>query len=96
VSQLLTLSEVCARVRLSPWAVRRAIGRGELAAYKLSGRLRIPESALEDWLRAAAIKPGDIVPQRAARRREPSQQLTTFRARLRKEPEDERAQSPAA
>jgi hypothetical protein len=32
----------------SPWAVRRAIGRGELVAYKLAGRLRIPEKALED------------------------------------------------
>lgn len=94
MSPLLTLPEVCARVRLSPWAVRRAIGRGELFAYKLAGRLRIPEEALEDWLLAGIIEPEDPAPMQPVRRREPSQQLASFRARLRKESDVERAQGP--
>ena len=53
--QLLTLPEVCARVRLSEWAVRRAIKRGELLAYKPAGRLRIPASAVAAWLESSAI-----------------------------------------
>lgn len=95
MTQLLTLSEVCARVRLSPRAVRRAIGRGDLVAYKLAGRLRIPEQAVQDWLRAGAIQPDEVVLQPAARPGKTSQPSTTFRERLRKEPDGERAQSSA-
>src|SRR5438132_1280689 len=93
---LLTLEEVCERVRLSPWAVRRAIQRGELRAYKLRGRLRIPEDALADWLRASAVET-EIVTT------EPEPQLSTvthkapatFRERLRKGSADERAYGSA-
>ena len=48
--QLLTIEQVCQRVQLSPCAVRRAITRGELQAYKLASRIRIPESAVAAWL----------------------------------------------
>jgi excisionase family DNA binding protein len=92
MSALLTLEEVCERVRLSPWAVRRAIRRGELRAYKLRGRLRIPADSVEDWLQASVVE-SEIVGT------EPEQQLSTvtpkvsatFRERLRKGSEDERA-----
>lgn len=97
VAPLLTLPEVCERVRLSPWAVRRAIGRGELVAYKLAGRLRIPEYGLDDWLRARVMEPIDaaVEPTPMSRLGVSSQPAATFRERLRKEPDVERAQGQA-
>jgi len=56
VSDLLTLDEAAQRVRLSPWAVRRAIRRGELDASKPAGRIRISEQAVEDWLKLTRIE----------------------------------------
>jgi excisionase family DNA binding protein len=38
---MLTAQEAAARVRLTQWAIYRAIQRGELTAYKPGGRLRI-------------------------------------------------------
>ncbi len=80
-SGLLTLAEAAARVRLSPWALRRAIGRGELRAYKPAGKIRIPTEALADWLVRS-----EIAPQRAtapARPLRPSPPAGSFRARAR-------------
>lgn len=57
MSEMLTLDEAAERVRLSPWAVRRAIRRGELLAYKLSGRIRVPVVSLDAWLAASKILP---------------------------------------
>lgn len=83
MSTLLTLGEACQRVRLSPWTLRRAIGRGDLLAYKPGNRIRIPESALEDWLRTSRVEPDveddyrplpDVFPQAG----------DTFRSRLRR------------
>jgi excisionase family DNA binding protein len=54
---LLTLEEVCERVKLSSWALRRAIKRGELVAFKPAGRIRISEQALEDWLTLTRVEP---------------------------------------
>ena len=51
---LLTLDEACEIVRLSPWAIRRAIARGELHAYRPCGRIRIPSEALAAWLEDSA------------------------------------------
>lgn len=95
MTALLTLAQVCARVQLSPWAVRRAIGRGELVAYKLAGRLRIPEEALDDWLRAGVMQPVEVRSAPTRRPREPSQHAGSFRERLRKESDHERAPDPA-
>lgn len=88
-TDLMTVDEVCAHVRLSPWAVRRAIKRGELTAMKPAGRLRIPREAMFAWLEGSRVQP-DIagfapvvrpLPQRFPRR------SGRFRACL----EDERA-----
>lgn len=95
VSPLLTLEQVCERVQLSPWAVRRAIRRGELVAYKLRGRLRIPAPAVEEWVRASVVEPESVPPVAEQRLpvRIPTQAPATFRERLRKGSEDERAHS---
>jgi len=88
VSPLLTLKEACDRVRLSPWALTRAIKRGELDASKPAGRIRISEQAIADWLKLTRVEP-EVEPKR-----EPQRLLTattpraahgdTFRARLRR------------
>jgi len=83
MSPLLTLGQVCERVQLSPCAVRRAIHRGELRAHKLGGRLRIPQAALDEWVRASVLEPAVVAD-------EPHPQLSiattnasgTFRERL--------------
>ena len=64
-AELLTLAEASQRVRLSPWALRRAISRGELDASKPAGRIRISEQAIEDWLKLTRVEP-DVVPAREA------------------------------
>jgi excisionase family DNA binding protein len=48
-----TVDEVADMLRLSPWAVRRAITRGDLTALKVCSRVRIAEDALDAWLEAA-------------------------------------------
>ena len=78
---LLTLAEAAAQVRLSPWALRRAVARGELRAYKPAGKIRIPADALTDWLTRS-----EIVPERAttpSRPLRPSPPAGSFRARAR-------------
>lgn len=52
--QLLTLEQAAQRVQLSVWALRRAIHRGALRAYKPAGRIRIPADALQEWLEQSA------------------------------------------
>src|ERR1700730_4034018 len=85
-AELLTLQEASQRVRLSPWALRRAISRGELDASKPAGRIRISEQAIEDWLKLTRVEP-DIVPARGALRPmraipARSEREVSFRARL--------------
>jgi excisionase family DNA binding protein len=48
--RLLTVTEVAQVTGLSPNAVYRAISAGELQAAKLRGRLRVPASALDEWI----------------------------------------------
>jgi excisionase family DNA binding protein len=84
--ELLTVQEASQRVRLSPWALRRAISRGELDASKPAGRIRISERAIEDWLKLTRVEP-DVVPAREAlspMRAIPSRSdcEASFRARL--------------
>lgn len=84
--QVLTVDEVAARVRLSPWAVRRAIKDFELDAIKVRGRLRIPCESLDAWLEASRIRPVVAESTRPLPRRFP-RGSGRFRACL----EDERA-----
>lgn len=60
--QLLTAEKVAELTGLSRRSVYRAVDTGELDAYRLRGRVRIPEAALQRWLDAHRIAP---------RRREP-------------------------
>ncbi|MCU1676643.1 MAG: Helix-turn-helix domain [Frankiales bacterium] len=55
--RLLILEEVCAIVRLSPEAVRRAVRHGDLRASKLGGRLRFRPADVEAYIDAATIVP---------------------------------------
>jgi excisionase family DNA binding protein len=48
-----TVDDVADGLQLSPWAVRRAINRGDLTALKICSRVRIAEDALDAWLEAA-------------------------------------------
>jgi excisionase family DNA binding protein len=50
MSALLTVSDVADRVGLSTKAVRRAIERGDLAASKLCGRIRVRREDLDRWI----------------------------------------------
>lgn len=52
---MLTIQEAAAHVRLTPWALYRAVQRGDLTAYKPGGRLRIRESDLDSWLESTKV-----------------------------------------
>jgi len=54
---MLTVQEAATRVRLTQWAIYRAIRRGDLVAYKPGGRLRIDEPDLQAWLDATRVSP---------------------------------------
>ena len=55
--QLLTAERVAELTGLSRRSVYRAVDSGELDAYRLRGRVRIPEAALESWLEAHLVSP---------------------------------------
>jgi excisionase family DNA binding protein len=52
---MLTVKEAAEQVRLTQWAIYRAIQRGELTAYKPGGRLRIRAADLEEWLESTRV-----------------------------------------
>jgi excisionase family DNA binding protein len=52
---VLTVKEAAAAVRLTQWAIYRAIQRGELTAYKPCGRLRIHKDDLDAWLESTRV-----------------------------------------
>ena len=54
---MLTVQEAAASVKLTQWAIYRAIKRGDLTAYKPGGRLRIHEVDLEEWLQSTKVEP---------------------------------------
>lgn len=54
---MLTVQEAADLVRLTQWAIYRAIQRGDLVAYKPGGRLRINEDDLQAWLDATRVSP---------------------------------------
>lgn len=50
--RLLTIPEVAETCRLSEKAIRRAIERGQLKAFKLCNRIRISHGDMRDWIAA--------------------------------------------
>src|SRR4051794_16003802 len=63
--KMLRLAEAADRVGHSTSALRRAIRRGALVAYKPCGELRIPEHELEAWVEASKVVP--VEPARPSR-----------------------------
>jgi excisionase family DNA binding protein len=63
----LTVQEAAERVRLTQWAIYRAIQRGEITAYKPGGRLRIHEADLEAWLESTRVRGGTPPAKHAGR-----------------------------
>ena len=89
---MLTVKEAAAVVRLTQWAIYRAIQRGELTAYKPGGRLRIREADLDAWLESTrvhmetppAVRPDRLIPAGTLRRTAPPGAATdSLRARVR-------------
>ena len=42
-----TVEEVAAKWRCNPWTVYRLVERGQLGAFRIGRRIRIPQSALD-------------------------------------------------
>jgi len=89
---MLTVKEAAAVVRLTQWAIYRAIKRGELTAYKPGGRLRIHEVDLDAWLEStrvrmetpSAARPARLIPAATLSRAAPRRAATdSLRARVR-------------
>jgi excisionase family DNA binding protein len=72
---MLTVQEAATQVKLTQWAIYRAIRRGDLVAYKPRGRLRIDELDLRAWLDSTRVSPASA-PDRVARQVPPSLALT--------------------
>lgn len=51
----LTVKEVGGRLRVSRWSVGRLIKSGELEAVEVGGVIRIPESALSDFIQRHTV-----------------------------------------
>ena len=54
---LLTVAEVARRSKFGEKAVRNAIKRGELRAYKLCGQWRIRDDDYEEWVEGSKYVP---------------------------------------
>ena len=89
---MLTVKEAATSVRLTQWAIYRAIQRGDLTAYKPGGRLRIYESDLDAWLQStrvraevrSAARPVRVLPPETPGRGARRQQVSgSLRARVR-------------
>lgn len=61
MTPLLTLQEAALIARLKEMALRRAIDRGELPAFKLCSRVRIERAELDAWM--ARNRVGGLEPQ---------------------------------
>lgn len=65
--RLLTVTETAERLRRDPATVRRMIGRGELAAHRVGGRLLIPDEAIDQLLERTKVQPVVPGPRRSWR-----------------------------
>ena len=52
----LTIAEVAARMRVSKMTVYRMVHAGELPAVRVGRSFRVPESAVEDYLRDSFVE----------------------------------------
>ena len=55
MERLLTTEEVAEMLRIDPVTVRRLIGRGELAAYRIAGEYRFTEADLAQFLESQRV-----------------------------------------
>jgi excisionase family DNA binding protein len=55
---LLTVAEVARALRVSRMTVYRLIHAGDLAAVQVGRSYRVPESAMDSYLRAAFVEAG--------------------------------------
>ena len=79
---LLTPAEVGHRVGFSERTVRRAIGAGELRAYRLRGRYRIRVEDFEAWLEDSVAGTADLEHRPRVRPAPEPAATATFRAKL--------------
>jgi excisionase family DNA binding protein len=54
-----TVAEVAEQLAVSPMTIRRLIQVGDLRAYRIGSSIRIPVSALREFLGGAATQDGD-------------------------------------
>jgi excisionase family DNA binding protein len=78
---VLTVREAAHVVKLTQWAIYRAIQRGDLVAYKPGGRLRINEKDLRAWLEATRVRPASTAPAAPARPDPPPELIGPSRQR---------------
>lgn len=55
MDKLVTKAEACQYLGISVDTIDRIIKRGELSAYRVSGRIRISEEAIQDYLQANPV-----------------------------------------
>jgi excisionase family DNA binding protein len=55
--EFLSMTEAGEIVGLSAKTIERVIGRGELSAYKLGGRVRIKRTELYEWIEKNRVEP---------------------------------------
>ena len=56
--QFLTVAEVAARMRVSKMTVYRLVHGGELEAVRVGRSFRVPEGAVQDYLRRSYFRAG--------------------------------------
>ena len=76
-------NEIASLCGLSPRAIYRAIGRGELRASRLCGRLRCRTVDVEEWIERNLVKPAPILKQLRRNGRSASADRGSLRRMLR-------------
>ena len=56
--RFLTVAEVAARIRVSKMTVYRLVHSGDLEAVRVGRSFRVPESAVDDYLRRSYFQAG--------------------------------------
>jgi excisionase family DNA binding protein len=55
-TNMTTIQQTAERGAVAPRTVRRAIARGELAAYRIAGAIRLDCSEVDQWLTSRPIR----------------------------------------